>query len=155
MRIVYDDKNLPKFEEAFNELLFQIECMAPQEFANNFADSSWISMDSLINDINKDKVMTYFAPILANFGLTIRKNSVFHAHGIGNNNRYEVAYFDSACGEYQIVGHLHLNHSLYCGILIVYLTDLDGRKISYTYELRKPQALSGRFAKFLSVSVKN
>ena len=54
-------------------------------------------------------------------------NNVEHAHGIGNNNAFDVAYND---GEKEIIiAKIAINDDMYGGILS-YVTDLEGHKIS-------------------------
>ena len=58
----------------------------------------------------------------------------YHAHNIGNNNRYTV-YF-AADGELQFAGYLNLIDNMY-GSVLVYVTDHLDHKRTSTYRLSR------------------
>jgi len=83
--------------------------------------------------IDRVKVSYVRDAILArSYGIKLGK--VEHAHGIGNNNAYEIIYTGNPIEE-QICGYLHLTDDMYGGV-ICWVSDYDGSRTTESRKLR-------------------
>ncbi len=64
----------------------------------------------------------------------IRLGKNEHAHGIGNNNAYEIIYTGNPAEE-QICGALHLTNDMFGGVY-AWVSDVDGGRKTETRHLR-------------------
>lgn len=64
----------------------------------------------------------------------IRLGKNEHAHGIGNNNSYEIIYTGNSSEE-QICGLLHLTNDMFGGV-IAWVSDIDGNRATPSRKLR-------------------
>lgn len=124
MRIVYDDTQLDVLVDTVSKIITQSFKTA--------VDMKYVTRRSCgINRVEVGLVKQRLGNMLREHGFEIG-NDVFHAHGIGNNNRYPVYY--NTPTEKQQVGHLHLNSDMYGGVY-VYVTDYNLLRHGQEYKL--------------------
>lgn len=109
MRRVYDDTMFGAIAEKIMHAL-----LAVYNNPSSVSKYSW-GMDRVEVHLVKDAVERRTG---------IKLTRPIHAHGIGNNNAYEIVFTDTQKGEEQIVGLLHLNDDMF-GNVYAYMTDID------------------------------
>lgn len=100
MRIVYDDSKFDNLAECFNKMMMDMRTTYAEltEMKYGSARASWSKYKAAIEKTLK-----------AN-GFELWGNA-YHAHGIGNNNEWEIICTQG--DEYQICGKIYLTHGMY------------------------------------------
>lgn len=126
MRIVYDDAQLSNLVDLVKNIVN--ETMKTEVQVKPFTEYDYGTYR-----VKEQLVKKHMNRVFAYSGFEIG-NDVYHANGIGNNNRYPVYY--NAPEEKQQVGYINLIDDMY-GSVYVYVTDYNQKKHGLSYKLTK------------------
>jgi hypothetical protein len=111
---VYDDKHYKDVKKFVYEEL---------EFLSTH--SGIVSKDERGYKVKPDKITNYIESTAMQFLGDIAFRNPTHAYGLGNNNAYEIVFYDHEAKEKQICGLLHINID-YKGNAYCFVTNIDG-----------------------------